>query len=335
MSDNPTPTTGSAGGLARAERLTPEQRKEIAQRASVARWRKDIPLAPYVGNLKIGEKEIPCAVLEDGTRLISSAGFLLALGRPWRGKYRRTETPNFLAANNLKQYFNKELLDVLDPIEYRTNSGAVSSAFKAQLLRLVCNVYLKARREGKLRGNQEAIAVAAEIILDALAEVGIAALIDEATGYQDFRDRYALSKILERYLMTEGFRKWERMFQLDYYREMFRLKGWKLDPKSTTRPWAVAQITKNIVYRRIQPGILKKLEELNPRTATKTGSKRRARKHHQFFTGEVGVPELREHLSNVTFLMRSCRTWDEFISRIDVARPAFGDTLPLGLEYSD
>lgn len=31
---------GKRGGRARAEKLTPEQRKEIAQRAAAARWKK-------------------------------------------------------------------------------------------------------------------------------------------------------------------------------------------------------------------------------------------------------------------------------------------------------
>ena len=44
--------TGKAkGGLARADSLTPEQRKEIAQRAALARWEKDkIFAATHTGN---------------------------------------------------------------------------------------------------------------------------------------------------------------------------------------------------------------------------------------------------------------------------------------------
>lgn len=76
--------------------------------------------------------------------------------------------------------------------------------------------------------------------------------------------------------------------------------------------------------------ILKKLEDLNPKNPD-TG--RRKRCHHQYFTGDIGVPELREHLSNVIFLMKTCKSWDEFMHRLDRAAPKYGDTAPLGLDF--
>jgi hypothetical protein len=87
----------------------------------------------------------------------------------------------------------------------------------------------------------------------------------------------------------------------------------------------VGTFTKDIVYKRLHPGVLKKLEELNPKN--EKGS--RKAKHHQFFTGDVGVPELREHLSNVVFLMKASDNWTDFLDRLDRARPKVGDTLRL------
>src|SRR5947209_460795 len=84
-----THTPGSApararGGLARAARLSPEQRQDMAKKAALARWTKDLPQA-VCGSpdqpLRIGNVEIQCYVLEDGTRVLSQAGFLEALGR--------------------------------------------------------------------------------------------------------------------------------------------------------------------------------------------------------------------------------------------------------------
>ena len=82
--------TGKAkGGLARADSLTPEQRKEIAQRAALARWEKDkIFAATHTGNF---EKEfglnIECYVLNDGakTAVISQRGMGQAIGFSRRG----------------------------------------------------------------------------------------------------------------------------------------------------------------------------------------------------------------------------------------------------------
>src|SRR5690349_5859009 len=78
----------SKGGAARAKKLSAERRKEIAQAAVEARWakagKKPIPRATHVGELKIGDVSIPCAVLEDGTRLLTQWGFYRAIGRSGR-----------------------------------------------------------------------------------------------------------------------------------------------------------------------------------------------------------------------------------------------------------
>src|SRR5882672_7290369 len=78
----------SLGGKVRAEKLSPEERSDIARAAAEVRWSKvaeesgelRLPRATHVGNLKIGDILIPCAVLEDGTRLITQRGMFVALG---------------------------------------------------------------------------------------------------------------------------------------------------------------------------------------------------------------------------------------------------------------
>src|SRR5258707_10006355 len=78
----------SKGGEARAKKLSPERRKEIARNAVEARWAKagkaPIPRATHIGELRIGDLVIPCAVLEDGTRLLTQWGFYRAIGRSGR-----------------------------------------------------------------------------------------------------------------------------------------------------------------------------------------------------------------------------------------------------------
>lgn len=41
---------------------------------------EELPKATHTGELKIGDLTIPCAVLDDGTRLISERGIIKALG---------------------------------------------------------------------------------------------------------------------------------------------------------------------------------------------------------------------------------------------------------------
>jgi hypothetical protein len=315
------------GGKARAEALSDEQKKAIAKKAADARWK--LPKATHEGAIPLANKEIPCAVLEDGTRLLTQGGFLKALGRAEKAKGGQGSSVDgmipFLAANNLKRFITNELERSTNPIKFRTASGVVAFGYNAEILPMVCEVYLDARDAGALHPSQEKIATAADLIVRGLARVGIIALIDEATGYQEVRDRIALAQILEKYLITEGYRKWERMFQLDYYRELFRLRGWEFSPTSTARPALIGKLTNNLVYDRLQPGILAKLQELNP----KDESGNRKRRHHQYFTGEIGIPELREHLSNVVILMKASHSWTQFMDLIDTAKPRLGDTLRL------
>jgi len=181
----------AVGGRARAEALTPERRKEIASRAAEARWLKGSPSATHDGTLKIGDAEIPCWVLNTGERVLSTRGIMKSLGRRWRGrKYAGTQLPVFLEANNLKPFLPNDLGSVLAPVDFRTPHGARAEGFKAEILPLICETYLSARDHGALISAQIAIAKQCEILTRGLSRVGIIALVDEATGYQEVRDKW-------------------------------------------------------------------------------------------------------------------------------------------------
>jgi ABC-type iron transport system FetAB ATPase subunit len=71
----------------------------------------------------------------------------------------------------------------------------------APVLPQICDVWLKARDAEALRGIAQAtIAAKADILMRGLAHTGIIALVDEATGYKDVRDRRALQQILDSYV---------------------------------------------------------------------------------------------------------------------------------------
>jgi hypothetical protein len=93
------------------------------------------------------------------------------------------------------------------------------------------------------------------------------------------------------------------------------------------RPQVVASYTKDVVYARLAPGILKELEARNPKDVK---GHRRA-KHHQWLTEDVGHPALAQHLYAVIGLMRLADSWDQFKRMIDRAYPKRGDSLQLSL----
>lgn len=317
------------GGYARARVLTPERRKEIARMGGEAKGSSDLPRATHEGVLAIGKMSIPCAVLGTGQRVITQSGFMKALGRARQAKGRGyydadVNMPAFLTAKNLKPFISQELEVTSSQIEFKTLRGHRAYGYPAELLPKVCDVFLDAEAGQALMSGQKHIAQQAHILIRGLAHIGIIALVDEATGYQEVRDRLALQEILDKYLRKE-FAAWARRFSPEFYENIFRLRKWQWKGMKINRPQVVANYTKDLVYARLAPGILKELEERNPKDER---GKRRA-KHHQYFTDDVGHPALAQHLHAVTALMRVSNSWEQFRKMVDTAFPKRGDTLTL------
>jgi hypothetical protein len=325
-------TPQSLGGQARAEALSAKERKEIASQAAKARWTAGLPKSTHEGEFLIGDLVIPCAVLEGGTRVLTQKGFLRALGRspsPRGMEGGGDQLPAFLRAKSLSPFISEDLRSATEPIVFVHRSGLKSHGFKAELLPLVCDVYLRAREAAVLAPNQFAVARQCEMLVRSLAKVGIAALVDEATGYQEVRDRRALQALLDKYLMQE-FAAWAKRFPDEFYQQIFRLRNWEWKGMRVNRPQALGHYTNDIVYERLAPGLLEELKRRNP--IQESGA--RKAKHHQFLTDEVGHPALAQHLHSAITLMKISDTWAQFMRHIDRALPKRGDTLELDLPIS-
>ena len=278
--------------------------------------------ATHTGELKIGNLSIACAVLEDGTRVITQYDFYKAIGRsgkPAKGRGAAIEkVAPFLALDNLKPFVGDELAHSTQPIKFRMPKGQAAWGFKAEILPQVCEVYLQARDAGALIKTQLKFAQACEIIMRGLAHVGIIALVDEATGYQYDRAREALEEILEKFIAKELF-KWVKTFPDEFYQQLFKLRGWKYSSESIKRPQVVGKLTNDIVYRRLAPGVLDELRELNPKTPKGV----RKHHHHQWLTRDFGHPRLREHLASVITLMKVAPNWRRFMDMLNRALPKY------------
>jgi hypothetical protein len=339
MTDSPQ----SKGGKSRAKKLSPEERREIARTGAQTRWAKlkNLPKATHGSAdrpLIIGNAEIQCYVLEDGRRVISQRGMNAALQRAESGAISRRQPvddaagnlPSFLYPANIRSFVSKDLaLSATSPIDFKLPGGsAIGHGYPAEILPEVCSVWMQAREAGVLTPAQHRTAQAASIVIQALAKVGIVALVDEATGYQSERDRDALHKLLEVYLSEERL-AWAKRFPDEFYRQIYRLKSWNWPPVGRAKPPVVGHITNDIVYERLPEGVLPKLRELNP---TDTDSGRRKFKHHQFLSADVGQPDLRDHILQILPLMKVSKTWDGFKRLLDQAFPKKGDQGKFDLE---
>lgn len=322
----------SKGGKARAKKLTSEQRRAIASAAGAARWGTNIPVATHGSPdrpLRIGELEIPCYVLNDGRRVLIQSGIVYALDMK-RGSAGRSagsdRLASFAATKAISPFVSSELLNAIrNPIRFQLPSGGVPAyGYEATILAELCDAVLASRKAGELNPQQEHIAEQCEILVRGFARVGIVALVDEATGYQEDRAKNALAKILEEFIAKE-LRKWVSTFPTDFYKEMFRLRGWKfpdLPADQRKRPVLVGRITNDVVYDRLAPGVRQELNRLTPRNE-------KGRLKHKLFqrlTEDVGHPKLREHLASVTTLMKAADNWEQFKRMLDRSLPRYGDT---------
>lgn len=225
--------------------------------------------------------------------------------------------PVFVGHKNLRPFIDNDLAIVLSaPILYKNpQGGRFVHGLDAKLIPQVCDVWLRAKDAGVLGSRQEVVAERAYMLLRSLAHVGIIALVDEATGYQRERARDALAKILEVYISKE-LAKYARTFPDEFYLHLFRLRGWTVSDLNK-RPGYTAQLTNDIVYARLAPGVLDELKRVQERGET-------GRPKHPLYgrlTPQHGHPKLREHLSAVTALMKVSESWNGFQRLLNRALP--------------
>jgi len=277
---------------------------------SSGKTKNDYPIARYSGTISIGNSEIGCAVLEDGTRLLTQSDMMRALGRSRQAKGRGfydadVNLPAFLTAKNIKDFIPNDLYVTSSQIEFVMPTGHKAFGYKAELLPQVCEVYLEARDAGVLLQSQMHVAQQADILIRSLARVGIAALVDEATGYQLDRGHDALRLLMEKYIV-EGLQKWIQMFPDTFFAELDRL----YDNAPTTprsRPQYYGRFINKYVYDPIEHGYVK--AELDKLNITDEG-KRKAR-FHQWLTDE-GRTILTRQIGKVEGIMEMCEDIEHF-----------------------
>jgi hypothetical protein len=335
--------TGKAiGGKARAEKLTPERRKEIAQKAATKRWSDDksddpnLPKAVYLGELTIGDMKFPCSVLSDGTRILTQSDFMSGMGMyysGWVAKNRPTnqsaDMPHFLAFKSLTPFIDKHLGDLQSiVVKYKTQKGFLAHGIKAEIIPKICEIWLDAAENGKLGTRQEKIAQKAKIMIRALAHVGIVALVDEATGYQAIRPQDALQKYLE-LIVSKELAAWAKKYPDEFYENIYKLKGWAWPGMQKNRFSVVAHYTNDLVYERIASGLLDELQAKSP----KDEKGNRKSKLHQWLTADIGNPMLAQHLHSIIMFQRLAISngygWNRFVKMVDKVLPKKGSTLEL------
>lgn len=295
-----------------------------------------LPNAKYEGELHLGDKILMCAVLDNGMRILTATAIFEAFDRPRKGKssesYRVDRMPSFINANNLQPFVDEQLDEWTRLVPYKDIHGNTKYGYNARVLRGLCKVYIDARNAGVLVSSQARFAVIAETLLYALSDIGIIALVDEATGYAKAKNRAKdeLQKILSSLLKEEA-GKWVKTFPDTFFEMIYKMNNWTWTG-AAQRPGVVGKWINDIVYERIAPKLLHELRKLNP----KNENGNRTRKHFQYLTEEVGHPKLLQHIEGVMAIGRiSGNNWQKFMRNLDKAYPKYYSQLELDLDTEE
>jgi len=259
--------------------------------------------------LKIGDHEIQCYVLEDETRVLVREQLTKSLGMSvGGGKTGLHRLGDFVSGNRMKPVISKELAErIQSPIKFRVPRGGIGYGYEAIILREICDAVLEARKQGLLMRQQQHIADRCEDLMRGFAIVGIIALVDEATGYQEVRNRDALHQILEAYISPELL-PWAKRFPEEFYKEIFRLNGWDYNPMTVKRPGVIGAWTNTYIYKQLPDGVLEELKKQTPKDA----KGRRKHQYHRLLTANIGNPHLERQLAAVLPIMRLSTNWRKF-----------------------
>jgi len=249
----------------------------------------------FRGAMHMGDLEIDCHVLNDGRRVISQREMVKVIsgGR---------ESGNLGAYLSSIPNKNNDLT-VGAGIEFRIPGNPITAnGFEATFLIDVCNAYIEARPH--LKKNQQHLADQAEIVLRACAKVGIIALVDEATGYQEHRKKNALQIKLKAFI-SEEMQEWVKVFPDDFWLELARLENIEYNPRS--RPLRWGKYVMMFVYDAIDKDVAGELRKknLNPH---------KGQNHHQWLR-DHGKELVKAQLWQDIGIMRTCKNMEEFRNR--------------------
>jgi hypothetical protein len=339
MDQDEEPTGKAKGGIARRDALAPGRRSEIARNAANKRWEQaeaseeimlspeqaseadqevvtatpDMPTALHRGVLNVMGIELPCYVLDNGTRVIgrTSATEILT-GIKGGGALEK-----YIAVRALEPFINKDLvlermvrfrLPEVEGLE-RAVKGLSADHLVEVFEGFVRALQYTQRADSpypKMTPRQQQMAVSASLFLSACARVGLEALIDEATGYQYERESDALQIKLAAFLETE-MRPWEKTFPDELWVEFGRLTGWKGQLAHRPKYWG--KLVMELIYDKIDKDVANWLK-------TNAPTPRGGQNYHQWMSGQYGLRKLIEHIWMIIGMARTCENMTELRDRV-------------------
>lgn len=295
--------------------LTPAELIGVDFSAQIVNDEPIVPKATHWGELKIGNKVLPCYVLENGERVFSLKGVVVGLMETEGG-----QLAEYIKVKSLKPFLSKELTPAENGsipalIKFDTSGKAFSKyALGLPIERFIdlCEAYADALEADnntiKLTDKQRQTAMNALKFLRASAKVGIIALVDEATGYQYERAVDALQFKLKLFL-EDDMRKWEKTFPDELWVEFGRLTNWKGSLHQRPKYWG--KLVMELVYDYLDPDVAHWLKNNVP-------TPRGGQNYHQWLSRQFGLKKLVEHIWMLIGMAKACTSMLELKERMAI-----------------
>ena len=252
--------------------------------------------------------DIPCYVLEDGQRIFR----LSSLNRALRGKEHGNHGKfgNYLAASVIQKYLPERLRPLKDSdndrvpqgvIKFNLN-GKIEKGYNSEDFMDVCSAFVTANLNNEqLTQAQKEIVKNANAYILACAKVGITALIDEATGFQDQREDDELQRKFNFFLNGTA-RDWEKTFPDELWIEFGRLTNWRGSIKERPRYWG--NYVNDLIYKCIDEDVAQELKKRKSEDSSDT-------KLHQFLNKDRGIKILNQHIWQIIGMAKTCSSITE------------------------
>lgn len=289
----------------------------------------------HQGTWKVGNSvEIDCYVTDTKLRLMSLRGTARAMTLKGGGsgallRNLKSKWIQPFLSDHLKEWIFGAETGTLPKI-YGV-SGPTFIPFEATLFVDLCNAYIKAQRDGILTEQQSAVADRLLEIISVFAKMGIVALIDEITGYQEDREKDELQKLFRAYISPELL-PWQKKFPDEYYKELFRLNNWEYNFHGIKkRPGVIGIWTNKLIYDELPPGIKDELKNSVP--VSDAGNK--TVRMHQFLTEDIGNPHLKSQIDQIMMLFRLSDNMEDMWHKFNKARDRKKGQLELPFNFDN
>lgn len=256
----------------------------------------------HYGTVHFGsDVECEAVVLTDGRRgfnrrqLVELAGFRKNVTVPQFSRFLAEISPNAL------KIFEETSSPVSMP------NGATAAFISCDVVPELASGVIRHAIHGTLHPQRKTLIGPCLAIQESLAKVGIASLIDEATGYQYHRAPDALQDLFDR-LIRQTAADWERRFHPDFYEAIYRLFGWTYN-SAKPKPFIIGKITLEWVYEPVFPAEI--LVEIKDRQGSD--------KMHQWLTVDGGLRLLEKQKDAVMMIARSSFDYKDFYNRCATA----------------